>query len=142
MQIQLQMFLEVLSWKGTGDGFYCQMSQDCKSKPDLKAQKQRNIFIVSSIEWHHENKWFKKYIIFFLNFVTLIVFITKTPNFLIVFVKDPHFLIVFVKDPHFPDWIFDIPNNVKHVIYIKVILCASEHICSIVRYCFRSFKQL
>ena len=25
---------------------------------------------------------------------------------------------------------------------IKVILCASEHICSIVRYCFRSFKQL
>ena len=27
-------------------------------------------------------------------------------------------------------------------IYVKVILCASEHICSIVRYCFRSFKQL
>ena len=26
--------------------------------------------------------------------------------------------------------------------FIKVILCASEHICSIVRYCFRSFKQL
>ena len=25
---------------------------------------------------------------------------------------------------------------------LKVILCASEHICSIVRYCFRSFKQL
>ena len=25
---------------------------------------------------------------------------------------------------------------------IKVILCASEHICSIVRYCFRRFKQL
>ena len=25
---------------------------------------------------------------------------------------------------------------------IKVILCASEHICSIVGYCFRSFKQL
>ena len=25
---------------------------------------------------------------------------------------------------------------------VKVILCASEHICSIVRYCFRSFKQL
>ena len=24
----------------------------------------------------------------------------------------------------------------------KVILCSSEHICSIVRYCFRSFKQL
>jgi len=24
----------------------------------------------------------------------------------------------------------------------KVILYASEHICSIVRYCFRSFKQL
>jgi len=27
-------------------------------------------------------------------------------------------------------------------LFIKVILCASEHICSIVRYCFRSFKQL
>jgi len=26
--------------------------------------------------------------------------------------------------------------------FLKVILCASEHICSIVRYCFRSFKQL
>ena len=25
---------------------------------------------------------------------------------------------------------------------VKVILCASKHICSIVRYCFRSFKQL
>ena len=25
---------------------------------------------------------------------------------------------------------------------LKVILCESEHICSIVRYCFRSFKQL
>ena len=25
---------------------------------------------------------------------------------------------------------------------LKVILCASEHICSIVRYCFRSFTQL
>jgi len=25
---------------------------------------------------------------------------------------------------------------------VKVILCASDHICSIVRYCFRSFKQL
>ena len=25
---------------------------------------------------------------------------------------------------------------------VKVILCASEHICSIVRYCFGSFKQL
>ena len=25
---------------------------------------------------------------------------------------------------------------------VKVKLCASEHICSIVRYCFRSFKQL
>ena len=31
---------------------------------------------------------------------------------------------------------------VKCVIIIKVILCASEHISSIVRYCFRSFKQL
>ena len=35
----------------------------------------------------------------------------------------------------------------RYVVYvrllcIKVILCASEHICSIVRYCFRSFKQL
>jgi len=28
------------------------------------------------------------------------------------------------------------------VIVVKVILCASEHICSIVRYCFRSFNQL
>jgi len=27
-------------------------------------------------------------------------------------------------------------------ISFKVILCASKHICSIVRYCFRSFKQL
>jgi len=89
------------------------MSQDCKSKPDLKAQKQRNIFIVISIKCHHEKKWFKKCTFFFLNFVTLIVFITKTPNFLIVFVKkniflivsvnNSHFLIVFVKDPHFPD---------------------------------------
>ena len=26
--------------------------------------------------------------------------------------------------------------------FVKVILCACEHICSIVRYCFRSFKQL
>ena len=26
--------------------------------------------------------------------------------------------------------------------FFKVILCTSEHICSIVRYCFRSFKQL
>ena len=25
---------------------------------------------------------------------------------------------------------------------VKVILCTSEHICSIARYCFRSFKQL
>ena len=25
---------------------------------------------------------------------------------------------------------------------LKVILCASEHICTIVRYFFRSFKQL
>ena len=31
-------------------------------------------------------------------------------------------------------------NDVR--LYLKVILCASEHICSIVRYCFRSFKQL
>jgi len=27
------------------------------------------------------------------------------------------------------------------LVSLKVILCASEHICSIVRYCFRSFKQ-
>ena len=38
-------------------------------------------------------------------------------------------------------------NHVLEWCYInkmnpKVILCASEHICSIVRYCFRSFKQL
>ena len=30
----------------------------------------------------------------------------------------------------------------KDFTLIKVILCASEHICSIVQYCFRSFKQL
>ena len=30
----------------------------------------------------------------------------------------------------------------KSVHMFKVILCASEHVCSIVRYCFRSFKQL
>ena len=33
-----------------------------------------------------------------------------------------------------------IPTGILH--FVKVILCASEHICSIVRYCFRSFKQL
>ena len=32
--------------------------------------------------------------------------------------------------------------EILHVHLLKVILCASEHICSIVRYCFRSFKQL
>ena len=32
--------------------------------------------------------------------------------------------------------------DVYYFFYFKVILCASEHICSIVRYCFRSFKQL
>ena len=32
--------------------------------------------------------------------------------------------------------------NFYFFIIIKVILCASEHICSIVRYCSRSFKQL
>ena len=31
-------------------------------------------------------------------------------------------------------------HNTKYK--VKVILCASEHICSIVRYCFRSFTQL
>ena len=30
----------------------------------------------------------------------------------------------------------------KWGLQVKVILCTSEHICSIVRYCFRSFKQL
>ena len=29
----------------------------------------------------------------------------------------------------------------SHENSVKVILCASEHICSIVRYCFKSFKQ-
>ena len=34
-------------------------------------------------------------------------------------------------------------RNIKiHSESLKVILCASEHICSIVRCCFRSFKQL
>jgi len=32
-------------------------------------------------------------------------------------------------------------GSVKYTTF-KVILCASEHICSIVQYCFRSFKQL
>ena len=36
------------------------------------------------------------------------------------------------------------PNHYIHPdrTFVKVILCASEHICSILRYCFRSFKQL
>jgi len=34
------------------------------------------------------------------------------------------------------------PILVRTKLFIKVILCASEQICSIVRYCFRSFKQL
>jgi len=33
----------------------------------------------------------------------------------------------------------DIVNDVQ---FVKVILCASEQICLIVRYCHRSFKQL
>ena len=35
-------------------------------------------------------------------------------------------------------------NCILRILYclVKVIQCASEHICSIVRYCFRSFKQL
>ena len=33
-------------------------------------------------------------------------------------------------------------SNIRNLNCVKVILCASEHICSIVRYCFRSFKQL
>ena len=32
--------------------------------------------------------------------------------------------------------------EILHAHLLKVILCASEHICSIVRYCFRSFKQI
>ena len=35
-----------------------------------------------------------------------------------------------------------INESKMHAKSFKVILCASEHICSIVRYCFRSFKQL
>jgi len=31
-------------------------------------------------------------------------------------------------------------NNLP--VSVKVILCASEQICLIVRYCYRSFKQL
>jgi len=30
----------------------------------------------------------------------------------------------------------------KKLMVVKVILCASDYICSIIRYCFRSFKQL
>jgi len=38
-------------------------------------------------------------------------------------------------------------NNLVATVYnlsssLKVILCASEQICSIVRYCFRSFKKI
>ena len=35
--------------------------------------------------------------------------------------------------------LLDRPISIEEV---KVILCASEHICSIVRYCFKSFKKL
>jgi len=35
-----------------------------------------------------------------------------------------------------------ITNYINMMLMFKVILCASEHICSIVRYCCRSFKQL
>ena len=45
------------------------------------------------------------------------------------------------KKNYFINWIGTLYNNCKTCI-IKVILCASEHICSIVRYCFKSFKQL
>ena len=39
----------------------------------------------------------------------------------------------------------DLPYDIQIELFdttIKVILCASEHICSIVRYCFRRLKQL
>ena len=46
----------------------------------------------------------------------------------------------FLKIYHFSDFFLRFLNN--QYTELKVILCASEHICSIVRYCFRSFKQL
>ena len=36
----------------------------------------------------------------------------------------------------------EVKSNETKMLHVKVILCASEHICSIVRYCFRSYKQL
>ena len=44
---------------------------------------------------------------------------------------------------HFSKFGYDTDTGYKDICgKLKVILCASEHICSIVRYCFRSFKQL
>ena len=37
---------------------------------------------------------------------------------------------------------FDLVDHSLFIHKLNVILCASDHICSIVRYCFRSFKQL
>ena len=37
-------------------------------------------------------------------------------------------------------WVYSVLN--WYLNWLKVILCASEHICSIVRYCFRSFKSI
>ena len=88
------------------------MLQDCKSKPDLKAHTQRNIFIVSSIECHYENEWFKKCTIFFLDFVTLIVFI-REPNF-------PGFLR---KRQKFPDCLIESLKSqfIKNIIHVPGI---------------------
>jgi len=33
-------------------------------------------------------------------------------------------------------------KKLQHLFNLKVILCASEQICLIVRYCYMSFKQL
>ena len=43
---------------------------------------------------------------------------------------------------YYLEWSVIYQNIGMDDVVIKVILCASEHICSIVRYCFRSFKQL
>ena len=40
------------------------------------------------------------------------------------------------------DAITETDIRLQRHIELKVILCASEHICSIVQYCLRSFKQL
>ena len=51
-----------------------------------------------------------------------------------------HFLVA-SQSYHLPSKGYVVVSNIK-LYRFKVILCASEHICSIVRYCFRSFKQL